>query len=125
MSNFVKNFLWAVATLMFISFAFSLFIEPGKEAGKLSLSQLAAKINAREVSTIGINGDDLEIKLKDGTSATSKKEVESGLTETLKNVGVDPVALKDVEISVQSPGTWQFWAGILIPAKKKTKRKHC
>src|SRR3989344_2184216 len=115
MSNFVKNFLWAVATLMFISFAFSLFIEPGAEAGKLSLSQLAAKINAREVSTIGINGDDLEIKLKDGTSATSKKEVESGLTETLKNVGVDPVAFKDVEISVQSPGTWQFWAGILIP----------
>ena len=115
MSNFVKNFLWAVATLMFISFAFSLFIEPGAEAGKLSLSQLAAKINAREVSTIGINGDDLEIKLKDGTSATSKKEVESGLTETLKNVGVDPVAFKDVEITVQSPGTWQFWAGILIP----------
>src|SRR3989344_1236758 len=115
MSNFLKNFFWAIVTLMVIAYVFSLFIEPQKEPAKFSLSQLAAKINTREVSAISVNGDELEIKLKDGTSATSKKEVESGLTETLKNVGVLPSALEGVEITVKSPAAWEMWAGILIP----------
>ncbi len=115
MSNFLKNFLWAVATLMVISIVFSFFIEPQKAPVELSLSQLAAKINSHEVSNITVNGDDLAIKLADGTSAISKKETESGITETLKNVGVLPSALAGVEIAVQGQSSWEFWAGILIP----------
>ena len=115
MSNFFKNLIWAISTLLVISLVFSLFLEPQKPAAKLSLNQLVEKINNGEVKQITVNGDDIDIKLNDGTNATSKKEAEAGLIETLKNYGVDAKALQKVEFAVKSQSGWQFWAGILIP----------
>jgi len=115
MSKFVKNLIWAIITLLVISVLFSLFIEPQKTPATLGLNQLAAKINAGEVAKIAINGDDLNITLKDGAQTTSKKETELGITETLKNFGVDAAALNKVDVAVESQSGWQFWAGILIP----------
>ncbi len=115
MSNFVKNIIWAIIALLVISVIFSLFIEPQKQPATLSLSQLATKINAGEITKIDVNGDDLNVTLKDGTQATSKKEAELGITETLKNLGVDPAALDKINIAIVSQSGWQFWAGILIP----------
>lgn len=115
MSNFFKNLTWAILTLIIVSLVFSLFLAPEKPPEKLSLNQLVQKINAGEVAKIGINGDELTIKLADGGAATSKKEAEAGLSETLKNFGVSLEALNKVEIIVESQSGWQFWVGILIP----------
>lgn len=115
MSNLFKNLSWAILTLIVISLVFSMFMETSKPAQKLSLNQLASKINQGEITQIKINGDTLNIKLKDGSSATAKKEAETGFTETLKNFGVQPEALERVEFTVESQSGWQFWAGILIP----------
>ncbi len=115
MSNFFKNVTWAIVTLLVISLVFSLFLEPQKPPQKLSLNSLVQKINRGEVTQIRVNGDDLEVKLKDGTDGTAKKEVEAGLSETLKNLNVSPAELSKVEFAVQSQSGWQFWAGILIP----------
>jgi cell division protease FtsH len=115
MSNVFKNILWAIITLLFISFLFSLFAGGAGAPEKLSLSQVAQKITAGEVREIAVNGDELSIKLTDGKSATSKKEVEAGFTETLKNLGVSPEAIQRVKVTVQDPSGVQFWASILIP----------
>ncbi len=115
MSNFVKNIIWAIVALLVISVIFSLFIDQQKPPVTLGLNQLAAKINAGEIAKIGVNGDDLNITLSDGTKATSKKEAESGITETLKNFGVDAASFNKVDIAIDSQSGWQFWAGILIP----------
>lgn len=115
MSNFFKHLTWAILTLLIISLAFSVFLEPGKKPEELSLSQLAQRINAGKVSQIKVNGDDLEIELANGEEATSKKEAEAGLTETLANFGVEASALGSVEISIVSKSGFKFWAGILIP----------
>jgi len=115
MSNFYKNILWAITTLIVISLVFSLFFQGQQPPKKLSLNQLAQKINAGEVSQITVNGEELKIVLSDQSKAVSKKEAEAGLTETLKNLNVDQAALQKVEISVESQSGWQFWAGILIP----------
>src|SRR3989304_4478921 len=100
MSNLFKNFAWAIVTLLVIALVFSAFLEPGKEPEALSLSELAERINAGAVGKIDIAGDDLKIKLADGGEATSKKEAEVGLSETLRNFGVDVPALAKVEIAV-------------------------
>lgn len=115
MSNFSKNIFWAITTLIVISLIFSLFFSTSPKPQELSLSQLADKINSGQVSQIKINGDDLNIKLADGTKAISKKETEVGFSETLKNFGVKPEALQKVELAVESQSGLQFWAGILIP----------
>ncbi|MDE2018727.1 MAG: ATP-dependent zinc metalloprotease FtsH [Patescibacteria group bacterium] len=116
MSNFTKNIVWAVVTLIVISLLFSLFVGTGKQPENLSLSQLATDINAGQVSKIVVNGNDLAITLKDGTNAVSQKEAESGLTDSLKNFGVDPTQLQNVNVEIQSQSGWQFWADLLAPS---------
>ncbi|MDO8664376.1 MAG: ATP-dependent zinc metalloprotease FtsH [Candidatus Liptonbacteria bacterium] len=115
MSNFSKNILWAVLTLVLLSMIFSGFSGTTEKPEQLSLSQLTDKINAGQVGEIGINGNELKIKLSDGKSAVSKKEAESGLTESLKNLNVNPAALQKVKIAIESESGFNYWASILIP----------
>ncbi len=117
MSNFSKNILWAIATLIFLSLIFSAFsVETAKKPEQISLSQLAERINAGQVSEIIVSGDQLKIKLADGSSAVSKKELENGIIETLKNLNIAPAALEKVKIGVESESGFQYWAAILIPS---------
>lgn len=115
MSNLSKNIVWAIFTFIFISFVFSFFLTNTKPPENLSLNQLADDINSGQVSQIKVNGDNLSIKLKDGTLATSKKEVESGISETLKNLGVSSTAMQAVDFQVQDQSGWTFWANLLLP----------
>ncbi|MDP3948398.1 MAG: ATP-dependent metallopeptidase FtsH/Yme1/Tma family protein, partial [bacterium] len=115
MSNFSKNILWGIITLVLLSMIFSGFSGTTEKPEQLSLSQLTDKINAGQVSEIGINGNELNIKLADGKSAVSKKEAENGLTESLKNLNVNPAALQKVKIAIESESGFNYWAAILIP----------
>ena len=116
MTNFSKNILWGIITLVLLSMIFSGFSGTTEKPEQLSLSQLTDKINAGQVGEIGINGNDLNVKLSDGKSAVSKKEAEAGLTESLKNLNVNPEALQKVKIAVESESGFNYWAAILIPA---------
>ena len=63
MKNFSKNILWGVLTLILVSMVFSEFSGTAAKPQELSLSQLTDKINAGQVTEIGINGEELKIKL--------------------------------------------------------------
>ncbi len=115
MTNFYKNIVWAVTTLIVVSLVFSLVMAPAKEPEKLTLNQVVEKINAGEVTEITVSGDDLKLTLKNDAKAVSQKETEAGFSETLKNLGVNQDALKNVKLSIEQPSGWQFWASILIP----------
>jgi len=115
MTSIYKNIFWAVATLFIVAVLFSFFATPGEKIKDFTLDQLVAKINAGQVAKIAINGNSLDIELKDGSKAVAKKETEAGLTETLKNLGLDTRLLQDVSIEVQEESGTRFWLGILIP----------
>jgi len=110
-----QNILWAILALFFISFLFSLFIPSNsKSPEQLTLGQLVQKINAGDVSSIQVNGEDLNINLKNGETAIATKENGVGLVETLRNYGVSSSTLANLNISIVNQSGWQFWAGILI-----------
>src|SRR3989344_5566963 len=113
--SLTSNILWSIAILIFIAVMFSFIFENTGTSETLSLDQLATKINAGEVQSISVNGSILTIQLKDGKTATSKKEAEAGITETLHNYGVDTVAFQKVNLSVEEESGFRFWAGVLIP----------
>ena len=115
MKNFYKNLLWAIVTLVVISFVFSMFMQSGPQPQKLSLNQLADKVNAGQVKSIDVNGGDLNITLSDNSKAVSQKEVEGSLSDTLKNFGVDTGQLQKVQVNIGSPNGWEYWASLLIP----------
>jgi cell division protease FtsH len=115
MSNLTKNILWGILTLIVISLLFSLFVAPPATPTNLSLNQLVTQINAGTVKQIKVSGDELDITLADGTTAIAQKEPESGVTETLKNLGVNDQALQTVDLEVIGQSGWEYWAGILLP----------
>lgn len=116
MSNLTKNILWAVIALIVISLIFSFFAGSQSQPQNLSLSQLVADIDAGTIKEIQVNGNELDITLTNGTAAVAQKESESGITDTLKNLGVNPTALQAVDLQVDNQSGWAFWADLLLPA---------
>lgn len=86
-----------------------------KKPVKLSIDQLVNKINAGEVKKIVVSGNNLSIELKTGEEAIARKETEVGLSETLKNYGVDAITLQSVAFEVKEESGLRFWMGILLP----------
>ncbi len=116
MKLLTKNIFWAVITLLMVAVLFSLFYQESKKPAVLSIDQVVLRINSNEVSKITVNGNDLEIELKNGEAAISKKETEAGLSETLKNYGVNQEALQKVSFSIASESGFKYWASIILPA---------
>ncbi|MDO8584534.1 MAG: ATP-dependent zinc metalloprotease FtsH [bacterium] len=115
MNSLYKNIFWSITTLLTVAIVFSLFAETGKKSDAWSMDQLVAKLNAGAVEKVTVNGQDIAVDLKDGGKATARKEDEAGLTETLKNFGLDPRSLQGVSFAVQEESGTRFWLGILIP----------
>ncbi len=80
-----------------------------EKATVLSLNELVTKINNDEVTQITVNGDNLAIVLKDNSEAESHKESNLGLTETLKNYGVDSKKINQVKLEIQDKTDVSLW----------------
>jgi cell division protease FtsH len=99
MNNFLKHLLLILALFFLISFFFSrVSLAPEKT---ISLSELVKEINDGKVKQIIISGNSIEIFYEDGTTAKSKKEIESSLSETLINLGVNKEKLASVNFQVK------------------------
>ena len=84
-------------------------------AKDISLSQLATDVSAGQVKGITVEGDKLTVALTDGTTVTSKKEVEASLSDTLKNYGVTSDQLSAANITVTDDGSLSFWLVDVLP----------
>ncbi len=112
--NLLKNLIYILGIFFLIAIVFSLFSFGTNKTKTISLTELASEINAEKVDHIVVNGNDLEITLKGGTSEISQKEQEAALTESLKNYGVDPQKLAAVQIEVKSDSGARFWLTTLV-----------
>jgi cell division protease FtsH len=116
MKSFGKNLFWAIATFIIVTILFSLAFNLGTQKPPVwSISQVTEKINAGEVKSITVNGNTLQLVLNDESKATSRKEEETGLSETLRNYGVEVEALRGVELKVEEESGARFWFGVIIP----------
>lgn len=115
MNSFTKKLLWAIFGLFAISLVFStLFSETGAP-GNMSLNDLAKKIEAGQVKSVSVMGNDINATLQDNSKVISQKEGELGLTETLKNLGVSGDALQKVDFSISTESGAKYWMGIILP----------
>lgn len=113
--KFASQIFIALGVLFFIALIFSYFNSAFEKPPVLTLSELVSKINSGEVSKIVIKNDDLEVILKDNNKYLAKKEIESSLTETLKNYGVLSDKLGVIEIKVEQNVGFNFWVGTVLP----------
>ncbi len=83
-----------------------------EQVNDLSLQEVASAIKAGTVEKMIVVGNELEIELRDGTKAVSRKEPGVGVVETLRNLSVDEQALSQVDIEVKDPSPWGDWIAI-------------
>ncbi len=115
MKNLVKNLGLVLLVFLFISGIFVLYGAPEKKPEQISLSTLVSQVNEGRVKTITVKNENLEILLNDGTKEKSIKEAESGITETLKNYGVNQERLNGVGIEVKTDSSFSLWMGAILP----------
>jgi len=83
----------------------------GKET---TLAELAQKINAGEVESITISGDDLAAEMKDGTVLSTRKEPNTSVYETFSLLGVEAAMLQKVKVSVVGPNAMSILGQIVL-----------
>jgi len=115
MKNLLKNFFIILVLFILISGVFSMLGNPKNAPKIVSLTELAQQINNGQIDKITVNDQDLVIALKNATTTeASTKELESGLTESLKNYGVDAAKLQQVQIDIQQASGWKYWLSNII-----------
>lgn len=115
MRNFSRTLIYALLIFVLISGVYALLQGQFQGKKEISLSDLVARVNEGRVDRITVEDNTLTIRLKDGSEFSSYKESETGLTETLKNYGVDPAKLKDINIEVKSLSGVGYWLSVILP----------
>ena len=106
--------LTAVLILMSITALYSLVFDSAKTQS-ITISELAQKVTAGEVTGILVEGSKLEATLADGTVVKSKKEVEASLTETFTNYGVPAEKISSTKIDIKNESGFGYVLMNLLP----------
>jgi cell division protease FtsH len=109
MNDLLKNLLSVILIFLLLSFLFSIFSKYPGERKIISLSELVSQINEGKVKEIVVSGDNVLVYFTDGSLAFSKKEVETSLSQSLINLGVDKEKLKEIQIKVEKKEGTLSW----------------
>ncbi|MFA6383584.1 MAG: ATP-dependent zinc metalloprotease FtsH [Parcubacteria group bacterium] len=115
MNKLIKNLAAIIFVFLLISGLFILYSGPAQAPANISLSDLVSQINDGKIKQIEVSGNDLTITTTDGKAEKSTKEAETGITESLKNYGVDPAKLNAVNISIKGESGLSFWLNAVLP----------
>ncbi len=115
-NQFWLNVVSVILALFLTVSIFTYLSEQGTKSEEISLSELASKISGGEIASIEVRGDELFITDTAEKSLTSKKEVNTALTDTLKNYGVTAEALATVAVDIKSESGFKFWFLTLAPS---------
>ncbi|MDQ1283784.1 MAG: cell division protease FtsH [Patescibacteria group bacterium] len=115
MNSLIKNIGIVLLVFLFLSGIFVLYGAPQQKPQSVTLSELVTQINESRVKKITISNDDLSIELNEGKVEKSIKERESGLTESLKNYGVDSEKLREVDIAIKEESSMGIFLGSVLP----------
>lgn len=115
--NFWNNVLSTVLLLIFIMAAYSYVADTTTEPDEVTLSEVVAQVRNGEVEKIVVRGSTLEVEYTDDTRAMAetKRETDAAVSETLTNLGVSSEQLQAIQIDVQNPTGFGYWAGTLAP----------
>jgi cell division protease FtsH len=119
MRSFIKNFLAIFLVLLLVAGVLSMTRgQKGSEPEQIDIGKLVEEINTGAVKKVTVEGDLLNVELKD-TSAKKqivKKEAGESFGEVIKNYGVSEDAKKGFSVEVKDESSIKFWLANLLPA---------
>ncbi|MFA6136197.1 MAG: ATP-dependent zinc metalloprotease FtsH [Candidatus Paceibacterota bacterium] len=114
-SNILKNILVIILVIFSVLLFFSAFYSQEEETQSITLNDLVTQINGGGITKITVQGESIFVDLVSGEKAIARKEMESGLSETLKNLGVDPQKMSTIPLEIKDESGFKLWAGVLLP----------
>ncbi len=109
-SSWRSFIIYAILALIFFGFFIFSSSPTDRFAQTKPLSQLISDIKDSKVDKVEIDGDNVNVKLKDGGTYTSRKEDNQSLFQALEAAKVDPTT---AQIEVKDRSVFQAWSTIL------------
>ncbi len=113
--DFIKNIVLIFLFLGILVVAYPYLTSTTDKKNEVSLSELARDIKDIKITALTVEGDIVTATYSDNTEKTSKKEIESSLSETMANYGVTGAELSKINIEVKSDTGFLFWFANLAP----------
>ncbi|MFA7201997.1 MAG: ATP-dependent zinc metalloprotease FtsH [Candidatus Paceibacterota bacterium] len=114
--SFLKNIFIVILAFVGIVIVFASLFVSTTQPKDITLNELANKINSQEVTHITVEENTVTATFKDGSEGVTKKETESGLSETLKNYGVEATTLQQIPLEMKDPSGLTLWLNLLLPS---------
>lgn len=86
-----------------------------KKTTEISISELAKSVSLGEVKTITVEGEEIKATFVNEEVKKTKKEAEASLSQTFSELGVDKLALQNVNIEVKNPSGFMVVLMNLLP----------
>ena len=109
-----SQFSIGLLVMMLLVFLFTLNATPDQKE-PLPISELAGLVKAGQVSAIEVVRTDVTVTYKNGEEREGKREIDTSLTDSLKNFGVTPGQLSLVDITVKNPSGLAYTLERLAP----------
>lgn len=115
MKFLIKNIVYVLLIFLLISAIFTFFFDSFTEPEEISLTKLVDDINEERVQKLVVAGSEIDVVYKDESKASSRKETESSLTESLTNFGVETEKIGKLEIETKPEGgIWRWLTPLLM-----------
>lgn len=112
----MRNLGVALLALLIVMSLVGLYGQPLEQTENVSISRVAADVEAGKVESLSVEQDEVKATLKDSSVVlVARKEAGVSLTETLSNLGVSEERLRTVSLSVGRPSGFSFWLSALLP----------
>ena len=118
MKNLLKNFGIVILTLLLIALVFSTFRSPEDKPEKIGISTLIEQINNGQVESLSIEGDTIQVVLRDQDKKQQevKKEIGQTLSELLDEYGVSQEKRLAIgQIQVKEEEGWKVALRVIAP----------
>ncbi|MDD5152803.1 MAG: ATP-dependent zinc metalloprotease FtsH [Candidatus Pacebacteria bacterium] len=111
----LSNIATALLIFLIIATLYSMIAGGSVQVTEVPISKIAQDVSAGQVKSISVEGGTINAEYFDGTKKTSKKEVDTSLSQTLVNYGVTKEEFAKVAVEIKNESGWVFWVINLLP----------
>src|SRR3989338_2229694 len=115
MNKLLRNALIIIGIALVVGVTYNFLGSDSKDIDKVNISQIAAQANEGKIDKIEVFDDHLVAYLKDGTKQQASKESGESAIPVLKDLGVAPEKLKDINIEIKGSSSSSFLLGTIVP----------
>jgi len=110
-----RNLVISIVVFLIIAAILSAYNLPIDKVKEVQVSAIVDQINAEQIKSVEISGDQLLAQLNDGTKEKASKEPGESFTALLANYKVAPEKMQKVTIEVKQESGFAYWFGALAP----------